>query len=140
MKIFTRTIIALFVLPLFAMNTALAHNSLSVTNPADQALIQEAPEAIELNFSDETYLVEIKLEEVDGGIVLLDFDPSISASRHFSVPTPDLEDGNYQVKWMVEGDDTHKITGEFSFTVNAEADEHAGMNRGAADHGNHEKH
>jgi methionine-rich copper-binding protein CopC len=30
---------------------------------------------------------------------------------------PKLESGDYRIKWLVIGDDTHEIRGEFTFTV-----------------------
>ena len=117
MKFIKYSYLSLIAVFIFAASTAQAHNSLTEAFPSDQSVINESLKALELTFSDATYLEEIELETVAGEIVSLDFDPSVTASRHFSVPVPDIGDGEYRVKWLVVGDDTHKISGEFSFKI-----------------------
>ena len=118
MKVFNYLHLPLIAVFLFAANTAQAHNTLTESFPSDQSVMDESPKVLELTFSDETYLEEIKLVTVTGEVIPLDFEPSISASRHFSVPVHDIGEGEYRVKWQVVGDDTHKISGEFSFNLN----------------------
>ena len=118
MKFIKYSYLSLIAVFIFAASTAQAHNSLTEAFPSDQSVINESLKALELTFSDETYLEEIKLVTVTGEVIPLDFEPSISASRHFSVPVHDIGEGEYRVKWQVVGDDTHKISGEFSFNLN----------------------
>lgn len=98
-------------------NVAVAHNSLTDSRPADTAILNESPESVELTFSDTTYLESVVLVDAKGDEHSLAFDSSISASRQFTVPVPLLENGDYLLKWLVIGDDTHEIRGEFTFTV-----------------------
>ena len=100
----------------------LAHNSLLSTSPESEAIMADSPEMLEFSFSDATYFVELEVQNHDGSAVPIDFTPSIQASSYFSFDLPNLEDGAYAVKWMVEGDDTHQVKGEFSFLVGAATD------------------
>lgn len=98
-------------------NVAVAHNSLTDSRPADTAILNESPESVELTFSDATYLESVVLVNTNGDEQALEFDSTITASRQFTVPMPKLESGDYRIKWLVIGDDTHEIRGEFTFTV-----------------------
>jgi methionine-rich copper-binding protein CopC len=123
MKTFTKMIVTLFVLPLFVMNTALAHNTLISTLPADNAVLHAAPAEIQIVFSDATYLVDLVVMNADGVDVLMAFEPTPEGASSFTVDLPtSLEQGLYHVSWAVVGDDTHRVEGEFSFSVDAEAE------------------
>lgn len=102
-----------------AAQTLLAHNTLKTTVPAADAALDAAPAFIQLGFSDATYLEAIELADADGNPVLLDFEPSIDAAAAFQIPLPRLDAGTYTVQWTIEGTDTHRISGEFSFSVTA---------------------
>lgn len=106
---------------LVAIHSALAHNTLTASVPSDQAVLTESPDSIELTFSDATYLEQVELTTNDGNNIPLDIDLSPAAGRQFSIPVPALGNGEYRVAWLVVGDDTHEIKGEFSFTVDTTA-------------------
>lgn len=115
-----RTIARIFIVTLgylFAINSALAHNTLTRSAPADQAILTEAPDTIQLSFSDATYLEKVELTTSDGKNIALEFELIQTAARQFSIPVPALGNGKYRVAWLVVGDDTHEIKGEFSFEV-----------------------
>jgi hypothetical protein len=113
--VFHITKVLVFVAGLLGSHALLAHNTLKVTVPADAAALSTMPEFIELTFSDETYLESFELFSADGKPVALEFTPSTTLSSHFSISVPELEAGKYTAKWTVEGSDTHRISGEFSF-------------------------
>ena len=88
-----------------------------------QALLQSAPTEIRLVFSDATYLVSLSVMNAEGIDVLQAFEPAPEGASSFTVDLPaSLEQGLYHVSWAVVGDDTHRVPGEFSFSVNAEAE------------------
>jgi len=116
MKILRILLLVILAGNIFAANIAVAHNSLTESNPADGAVLANSPESIELNFSDATYLESLELLTGDT-VVVLEFASSITASTYFNVPLPLLQSGEYQVRWLVIGYDTHEIRGEFAFTV-----------------------
>lgn len=112
----TRCLLLLVALMLGAQ-AALAHNSLKSSMPGDGAVINVAPDALELVFSDSTYLVSVTVTPENGKQAPLDFEPPLDYSPQFRVPLPMLAPGRYTVDWKVEGQDTHIIEGKFSFTV-----------------------
>jgi len=94
-----------------------AHNHLEQTIPANGTKVSPAPQAIELEFEEETWLVSVAMTSAAGKPVMLEYIPSTALARHFSVPLPALDDGRYLVTWAVEGTDTHKLNGEFTFSI-----------------------
>ena len=120
---------------------AMAHNSLESSMPAAGQSLPVSPETIELMFTDATYLESVELSLVGGNQVPLSIDKAVAAARHFSVAVPTLEKGEYEVNWVVIGDDTHEISGEFVFAVGQEvrSEMHSGHAE-AGDHGAHNNH
>lgn len=100
------------------INSGFAHNSLVANFPEDGAVLNIGPEELTLRFSDSTYLETIEIYSEEGVLIDIGFEPSKQASNYFSVPLPELVAGEYQVDWLVIGDDTHEIKGEFTFIVN----------------------
>lgn len=97
-------------------NIALAHNTLKATSPTADAELLQAPTAIDLAFSDDTYLEALELLKGDTKIDI-GFEADATRSSAFTITLPQLAPGNYTVNWMVVGDDTHEIKGSFSFVV-----------------------
>jgi|SRR6056300_283924 methionine-rich copper-binding protein CopC len=106
-----------FLVFLLLINGAYAHNALKESFPADKGVLSSGPEVLTLSFSDPTYLEKVEIQFEDGVLVDIGFEPSKQASSQFSVPLPMLSNGEYRVNWLVIGDDTHEIKGEFTFTV-----------------------
>ena len=106
---------------LLASTTLFAHNTLTKTAPAEGEVLIHSPESLMLDFSGETYLVSMELKSEEGLEIPLEVVLSVESSRHFSVPLPVLSVGKYTVNWLVEGDDTHKISGSYIFSVTGEA-------------------
>jgi methionine-rich copper-binding protein CopC len=101
-----------------AGHIAHAHNSLTSSLPEDKAILQIAPETLTLTFSDTTWISEVRLLTGSDTVIVLENLPA-EASTQFVLPLPALEEGFYEVTWKVEGEDTHIITGDFSFSVSA---------------------
>ncbi len=130
--------LSVLILVALLSTNVLAHNSLKITEPADGSVMHEAPQTVSLSFSDSTYLMALEVKNEHGLNVLSDFTPGSQAARSFSTALPEnLDTGVYTVIWMVVGDDTHEIKGEFSFTLNAMASEKAGMNHEQSAHEGH---
>ena len=117
MKIIKHPFAVLMLGYLLVSNTALAHNTLTSSTPSDKAVLTESPGVIELTFSDATYLEKVELVKDDGEASALAFEKSPAASRQFRVTLPPLANGDYRVSWLVIGDDTHEISGEFTFSI-----------------------
>lgn len=112
-------LLSLLALLLLAAQPALAHNKLTSSTPADKATLTSAPATLELSFSDATWLESVELLDSAGTPVALEFTAPTDQASSFSIPLPTLPAGSYTVKWLVEGSDTHRIPGEFTFTITA---------------------
>ena len=103
-----------------ATTVALAHAHLVRATPAAGGTVQEVPKEIVLRFNE-------KLELSFSTVVLRDatgkqvdkVDLQVDKADRFvlraSLPT--LSPGLYKVEWQVMSTDTHKVNGNFTFTV-----------------------
>ena len=115
----------------FAAGSALAHTELASTVPANGAMIAEAPENVQLTFSEPVRLTALSIQKDDERKQSLGPLPS-GTIEEFSVALPAaIEDGHYVVTWRALSEDTHVMNGEFMFAVGAEGSHTAHMN----DHG-----
>jgi methionine-rich copper-binding protein CopC len=99
-----------------AASPALAHAHLQKSMPAANAKIP-SPRHVVLNFSE-------ALEPAFSGALLLDKDGRNLTGAPVKVDGPvmtltpgHLAPGRYKVAWHSVGHDTHRLDGEFSFTV-----------------------
>ena len=115
---------------LFA-SPAAAHAELVTTNPANGAQLKEAPDQVEMTFTESVNLLE-------DGIRLVD---SVGATVPTSAPVADghtitwampvnLPDGSYTVTWKLVSSDGHPVNGAFSFGVGAAAARTLGITPG----------
>jgi methionine-rich copper-binding protein CopC len=117
MKTLTANVIGLLAL---ISSLAFAHTQLSTSMPNDKAVLKTAPAEVALQFSEDVRLTALSVEKHGGAAQDLQPLPTESG-RDFSVPAPDLGEGIYMVKWRAVGADTHVISGEFMYTVSANA-------------------
>ncbi|TKJ35198.1 copper resistance protein CopC [Blastococcus sp. CCUG 61487] len=97
---------------------AAAHATLVSTDPAEGARLDDAPDAVTLEFSEGVSLgagyARVSTadgQEVDGGEASVD-------GRVVTIPLPDgMEDGGYLVAYRVISSDSHPISGAYSFVV-----------------------
>lgn len=118
--------ISLLGVSLFASTMVLAHAHLAASTPAQNSVVTEAPNAIELSFTEEVQLLKFAIAGSDGQAVATEFKPGVDAQKIFSVPLPMLEHDSYTVSWTILGDDGHRVEDNLSFTVDANASESAG--------------
>jgi methionine-rich copper-binding protein CopC len=107
-------------MPLLAVGAAFAHAHLVRATPAVGSTVHEAPTEILLRFNE-------KLEPSFSGVVVRDptgkqvdkADAQVDKADRLQmrVSLPPLTPGVYKVEWHVMSADTHKINGDFSFTV-----------------------
>ena len=118
-----RSIFALAIgaaMPLLAAGAAFAHAHLVRATPAVGTTVHEAPTEILLRFNE-------KLEPSFSTVVVRDpagkqvdkADAQVDKSDRLQmrVSLPPLTPGIYKVEWHVMSADTHKVNGNFSFTV-----------------------
>ncbi|MBU6245982.1 MAG: copper resistance protein CopC [Actinomycetales bacterium] len=101
---------------------ASAHTSLVSSDPADGAVLRQAPQAVTLTF-DEDLLAganTISINLADGTVV--ESRPVEPSGPSVTLPWPSgLSAGDYQVAYRVVSGDGHPVTGAVSFTVTGEA-------------------
>jgi methionine-rich copper-binding protein CopC len=118
-----RSIFALAIgaaMPLLAVGAAFAHAHLVRATPAVGTTVHEAPTEILLRFNE-------KLEPSFSSVVVRDpagkqvdkADAQVDKADRLQmrVSLPPLTPGVYKVEWRVMSADTHKVNGNFSFTV-----------------------
>lgn len=108
------------VMSVFASAVAYAHTELSSSMPADKATLETAPQHVMLHFSEPVRLTALSIQSTDGEQQDLGPLPS-DMSANFSVAAPELAAGDYVVSWRSLSEDTHVMTGEFAFKVQASA-------------------
>ena len=97
---------------------ALAHAHLVRATPAAGGTVQAAPTEVMLRFSE-------KLEPKFSSVIVRDSegkqvskgDAIVDKSDRMIMVLPPLEPGVYKVEWRVMSADTHKVDGDFTFTV-----------------------
>lgn len=99
-----------------AAPAALAHTELAGTVPADEAVVESAPEQIELEFSAAVRLTALTVQKTGGEKRSLGPLPG-EMTAAFNVALPALDDGHYVVSWRALSEDTHVMTGEFMFAI-----------------------
>jgi methionine-rich copper-binding protein CopC len=95
---------------------AQAHTDLTMSSPANDAVVTVAPEEIVLRFSAAVKLIALSIRE-DGGAEQALEDLSLEPSQRFVVDLPDLPPGDYFVTWRGVGPDSHISSGGFRFTI-----------------------
>lgn len=108
-----------------AASPALAHDSLSSTSPAPDAVITHAPETVSLTLSEppaeskNLNLSTITVTDGTGNTVsdgtVTVYGPTLSTKLSAGNP------GTYKVLWRAVSSDGHPIEGSYTFTVQAQA-------------------
>jgi methionine-rich copper-binding protein CopC len=112
--------LAAFLAGVLASPLALAHAALKSSQPAANAVLEQAPRDIQLTFNE-------KVESAFSSIVLQDAGGKDVAAGKAQVDAgnpllmkldlPALASGAYSVRWVAVGPDGHRRTGQFGFTV-----------------------
>lgn len=126
----------LILIPLAAFTQlSLAHTELAGSTPSADSIIDAAPEELMLHFSEPVRLTAVTIEGDDGQPQRLG-PLSTDQTVHFTVASPKLPEGLYTVSWRALSDDTHTMTGEFSFTISNATPADQSMPHGDSDHHN----
>ena len=125
----------------FVSNYASAHTALSESTPKDGAMVMEAPDFLQLKFTESVRLLKVAVMMGEKELEI-DFTPSVTASNQFAVALPKLEHGGYTVSWSVMGADSHRVEGKLDFMVGMMAghDEHGGVGHDNGNHAGQEQH
>jgi len=100
---------------------ASAHAVLVSTDPAADGVVTVAPSQVTLRFSEEVDVAGSTVHVLDDTGARVDDGPPVTAatdSTAVSVPLKaGIRSGSYVVSWIVTSDDTHPVSGSFTFAV-----------------------
>jgi methionine-rich copper-binding protein CopC len=111
---------------------ASAHTDLANSAPGNGAVMNDAPEEMELHFTEAVRLLKFSITGADGAQVETTFKPAADAVDHFAIPLPSLAEDSYTVHWSAMGGDDHLVEKTFTFTIDADAQETEGAAAPAA--------
>ncbi len=95
---------------------AAAHSELRRSVPAAGAVLDRAPERIELHFSERVQLTALRLRRADNVEIPLPRRP-IRPERTEIIALPPLEPGEYRAEWRIISADGHPVGGVIPFRV-----------------------
>ncbi|WP_326796976.1 copper resistance protein CopC/CopD [Streptomyces sp. NBC_01808] len=100
---------------------AAAHAALTGTDPAEGSVVQEAPQAVTLDFSEGVQLADdaIRVLDPDGNDVTKGGAAHVDGNAKTATAAlrPGLPDGTFTVVWKTVSADSHPISGAFTFSV-----------------------
>ncbi len=121
--------LAVALLALAAAPVAAAHSSVSATQPANDAVVQEAPDRVSVIYTEpvETAFGALRVYDsaarrVDTGELLRPSPDTVAVALEDGLP-----DGTYTVTWQVISADSHPIHGAFVFHIGAPGANAAGI-------------
>ena len=97
---------------------ALAHSKLTASTPADQSSVEHAPTELVLHFSEPVRLSALAIARAGDANRELAPLPK-QRMKDFTVASPGLEAGRYIVSWRALSEDSHVMTGSFTFAIAA---------------------
>ncbi|QBL09645.1 copper resistance protein CopC [Rheinheimera sp. D18] len=115
MKILKTLKIVSAIAVLLMATTVSAHVDLTETVPADEAMLMQSPTMLKLTFSGPVRMMKLSLTDAEKNAVKFGFTPSATTASEFEWPLPSFKSGNYQVSWIVMGEDGHKMSGDYGF-------------------------
>ena len=119
-KVLCVGLIAAFLLT-FA-SVASAHTTVETSVPEDGGVYTTLPDTLQLNFGQPVRLASVKIRNVDGQTVDVEFERTKSAAKSFAVPAPILSDRRNVLRWTAMAKDGHVMKGEIAFTIKSAAD------------------
>ncbi len=111
--ILTLCLVSLFTLSL----PSFGHVSLTSSSPTKDAMLASSPETLALSFSGKVRVVKVALTNSQGNAIDFGFKPVMTPSKQHQFPLPKLAADSYQVKWVILGQDGHKMSGNLGFMV-----------------------
>jgi methionine-rich copper-binding protein CopC len=95
--------------------TALAHDVLERTNPADGTTVSRMPSTVALTFSEEPLDIGAQVVVTGPSGPVSSGAPTINGRDVTQAVSPNAPGGDYTVTYRVTSDDGHPVSGTFSF-------------------------
>lgn len=129
-----RRVLGIFAFALLAAlvpaRAASAHAELVATDPADGAVVEEAPEALTMQFTEDVSVRPDGIRVLDGQGERVDAGTASAQGSDVTVPLEGtIADGTYVVAWRAVSADGHPIRGSYTFSVGKET----AIGKGVAD-------
>jgi methionine-rich copper-binding protein CopC len=102
---------------LLGASPAFAHSGMMETSIHDQASLTQAPAEFKVTFQHESAITSLMLMTADKKMIRVDFKPSKTMGKEFTIPLPKLEKGSYTLSWKSLAKDGHAMPGAVRFTV-----------------------
>jgi copper transport protein len=109
-------VIAALFAALVSSSHALAHASLVRAEPADGAMLAEAPKALTLTFNETVSVLVMRIIGPGGEIVAA---PATAENNVVTVTPPRMRQGSHVLSWRVVSADGHPVGGSLLFSVGA---------------------
>ncbi|WP_079115877.1 copper resistance protein CopC [Streptomyces hygroscopicus] len=117
-------------------NSASAHAALTSTDPEDGSVVQTAPRAVTLTFSEGVLLSGDSVRVLDPGGKRVDTGKTAHVGGKSSTAAAGLHsglpDGTYTVAWKAVSEDSHPVSGAFTFSIGAPSKTKAKVPTGGA--------
>ncbi len=97
--------------------TAFAHSKLNTTEPADGAVLAQAPPHIVLTFAKRIRLTRVRMTHDAGDTVDLDLGEQTAFATRFELPLKDMGSGLYRIEWRGLSGDGHAMRKTVTFRV-----------------------
>ena len=96
---------------------AFAHGGMMETSIHDNASFAQAPAEFKVEFEHESAITNLMLMTADKKMIALDFKPSKTMGKDYTIPLPTLAAGSYTLSWKSMAKDGHAMPGAVRFTV-----------------------
>ncbi|MDZ4762635.1 MAG: copper resistance protein CopC [Alphaproteobacteria bacterium] len=96
---------------------AFAHGGMMATSIHDNASLAQAPAEFKIEFEHESAVTNLMLMTADKKMIALDFKPSKTMGKTYTIPLPTLPAGSYTLSWKSMAKDGHAMPGAVRFTV-----------------------
>jgi copper transport protein len=108
--------IALLLTAWLSSSAAFAHASLVRAEPADGAMLAEAPKALRLTFNEPVSVLVMRLIGPSGEVVA---PGAVAENNVVTITPPQLRRGSHVLSWRVVSADGHPVGGSFVFSIGA---------------------
>ena len=96
---------------------AFAHGGMMETSIHDNASFAQAPAEFKVEFEHESAITNLMLMTADKKMIAVNFKPSKTLGKEFTIPLPKLDKGAYTLSWKSMAKDGHAMPGAVRFTV-----------------------
>ena len=96
---------------------AFAHGGMVETSIENNASFAHNPADFKIEFEHDSAITSIMLMTAENKMIALDYKPTKTMGKNFTVPLPTLAAGGYTLSWKSIAKDGHAMPGAVKFTV-----------------------